>query len=58
MAVIKELVLECGAKVRIHDDELPQTPEELERRQRQMYRICKQILQNAALRAAAEQPAP
>ena len=55
MAIVKEFVTPGGCRVRIHDDELPKTPEELKRRQRAMYEVCAMILRNDAARRAKEQ---
>jgi len=44
MAVVREFTCPNGVKVRIHDDYLPDTPEENARRIRRLWDIAYQIL--------------
>lgn len=51
MAIVKEYITPEGCRIRFHDDALPQTDEELRRRQKQMYEVCARILRASAQRA-------
>lgn len=55
MAIVKEFITPEGAHVTIHDDAYANaSPEELQRREAEFYRVVARIIRKAAIRAAEE----